>query len=104
MLARRSLDSRRVVVTGMGVVGPLGLGLENVWSLLIAGESGIGKITQFDPTDLPAHVAGEVPEGPTAEGKLTLSEWVPVKDQRKMDRFIGLTVVKFLFHNSSPFC
>ncbi|MFT9385641.1 beta-ketoacyl-ACP synthase II [Acetobacter sp.] len=84
---------RRVVVTGMGIVGPLGLGVENVWSRLIAGESGIGKITQFDPSDLPAQVAGEVPEGPTADGKLTLSEWVPVKDQRKMDRFIHMGLV-----------
>lgn len=81
---------RRVVVTGMGIVGPLGLGVENVWSRLIAGESGIGRITQFDPSDLPAHVAGEVPEGPTAEGKLTLSEWISPKDQRKMDRFIHM--------------
>lgn len=84
---------RRVVVTGMGIVGPLGLGVENVWSRLIAGESGIGRITQFDPSDLPAHVAGEVPEGPTAEGKLTLSEWISPKDQRKMDRFIHMGLV-----------
>lgn len=81
---------RRVVVTGMGIVGPLGLGVENVWSRLIAGESGIGKITQFDASDLPAQVAGEVPNGPREEGKLTLSEWVPTKDQRKMDRFIHM--------------
>lgn len=93
MLARRALDSRRVVVTGMGIVSPLGLGLENVWSRLIAGESGIGRITQFDPNDLPTHVAGEVPEGPTEEGKLTLADWVPVKDQRKMDRFIHMGLI-----------
>ncbi|QEO18723.1 beta-ketoacyl-ACP synthase II [Acetobacter vaccinii] len=95
MLLSAGVDSgrRRVVVTGMGIVGPLGLGVENVWSRLIAGESGIGKITQFDPSALPAHVAGEVPEGPTAEGKLTLAEWVPVKDQRKMDRFIHMGLV-----------
>ncbi|WP_084597641.1 beta-ketoacyl-ACP synthase II [Acetobacter cibinongensis] len=84
---------RRVVVTGMGMVGPLGLGVENVWSRLIAGESGIGRITHFDPSDLPAQVAGQVPEGPKTEGKLTLSEWVPVKDQRKMDRFIHMGLV-----------
>lgn len=95
LLLSAGVDSgrRRVVVTGMGIVGPLGLGVENVWSRLIAGESGIGKITQFDPSALPAHVAGEVPEGPTAEGKLTLAEWVPVKDQRKMDRFIHMGLV-----------
>ncbi len=86
-------ERRRVVVTGMGIVGPLGLGVENVWSRLTAGESGIGRITQFDPSDLPAQIAGEVPQGPTSEGKLTLEEWVPVKDQRKMDRFIHMGLV-----------
>ncbi|MFW7268749.1 beta-ketoacyl-ACP synthase II [Gluconacetobacter sp. Hr-1-5] len=84
---------RRVVVTGMGIVSPLGLGLEHNWSRLIAGESGIGRIASFDPSDLPAHVAGEVPAGPTETGCLTLSDWVPVKDQKKMDRFIHLGLV-----------
>ncbi|MBB2170107.1 beta-ketoacyl-ACP synthase II [Gluconacetobacter aggeris] len=84
---------RRVVVTGMGIVSPLGLGLEHNWSRLIAGESGIGRIASFDPSDLPAHVAGEVPAGPTEAGGLTLSDWVPVKDQKKMDRFIHLGLV-----------
>ncbi|MFT9092636.1 MAG: beta-ketoacyl-ACP synthase II [Gluconacetobacter sp.] len=84
---------RRVVVTGMGIVSPLGLGLEHNWSRLIAGESGIGRIASFDPSDLPAPVAGEVPAGPTEAGCLTLSDWVPVKDQKKMDRFIHLGLV-----------
>ncbi|MBB2162005.1 beta-ketoacyl-ACP synthase II [Gluconacetobacter sacchari] len=84
---------RRVVVTGMGIVSPLGLGLEHNWSRLIAGESGIGRIASFDPSDLAAHVAGEVPVGPTEAGCLTLSDWVPVKDQKKMDRFIHLGLV-----------
>ncbi|ACI53134.1 3-oxoacyl-(acyl-carrier-protein) synthase 2 [Gluconacetobacter diazotrophicus PA1 5] len=86
-------ERRRVVVTGMGIVSPLGLGLEHNWSRLIAGENGFGRISSFDPSDLPAHVAGEVPAGPTAEGRLTLSDWVPVKDQKKMDRFIHLGLV-----------
>ncbi|GEB38380.1 3-oxoacyl-[acyl-carrier-protein] synthase 2 [Gluconacetobacter liquefaciens] len=77
----------------MGIVSPLGLGLEHNWSRLIAGESGIGRIASFDPSDLPAHVAGEVPAGPTEAGCLTLSDWVPVKDQKKMDRFIHLGLV-----------
>ncbi|WP_049762964.1 beta-ketoacyl-ACP synthase II [Gluconacetobacter diazotrophicus] len=77
----------------MGIVSPLGLGLEHNWSRLIAGENGFGRISSFDPSDLPAHVAGEVPAGPTAEGRLTLSDWVPVKDQKKMDRFIHLGLV-----------
>ncbi|GBQ27949.1 3-oxoacyl-ACP synthase [Gluconacetobacter sacchari DSM 12717] len=77
----------------MGIVSPLGLGLEHNWSRLIAGESGIGRIASFDPSDLAAHVAGEVPVGPTEAGCLTLSDWVPVKDQKKMDRFIHLGLV-----------
>ena len=77
----------------MGIVSPLGLGLEHNWSRLIAGESGIGRIASFDPSDLPAHGAGEVPAGPTEAGCLTLSDWVPVKDQKKMDRFIHLGLV-----------
>ncbi|MBO1359346.1 beta-ketoacyl-ACP synthase II [Acetobacter sacchari] len=91
--AGSDLGRRRVVVTGMGMVTPLGVGVENVWGRLVAGESGIGRIRSFDPSELAAHVAGEVPEGPTAEGKLTLDEWVAPKDQRKMDRFIHLGLV-----------
>ncbi len=84
---------RRVVVTGMGMVSPLGLGVERNWSRLVAGENGFGRISAFDASDLPAQVAGEVPAGPTGSGGLTLSDWVPVKDQKKMDRFIHLGLV-----------
>ena len=84
---------RRVVVTGMGIACPLGLGVEHVWQRLIAGESGIGAIQSFDVKDLPAKIAGQVPQGTKAEGKLDLAEWIPVKDQKKMDRFIQLALV-----------
>jgi len=84
---------RRVVVTGMGIACPLGLGVEHVWRRLIAGESGIGAIQSFDTSDLPAKIAGQVPAGTRADGGLTLSEWVPQKDQKKMDRFIHLALV-----------
>ena len=84
---------RRVVITGMGIVCPLGIGVERVWKRLIAGESGIGAIQSFDTKDLTAKIAGQVPAGARAEGKLDLSEWIPVKDQKKMDRFIQLAVV-----------
>ena len=84
---------RRVVVTGMGIVCPLGLGVEHVWRRLIAGESGIGAIQTFDTKDLPCKVAGLVPPGTRAEGGLDIGEWVPVKDQKKMDRFIHLALV-----------
>ncbi len=79
---------RRVVVTGLGLVTPLGCGVEHVWSRLIKGESGLGAIESFDVSDLPCKVAGEIPRGPTAEGKFTPNDWVEPKEQRKMDTFI----------------
>jgi 3-oxoacyl-[acyl-carrier-protein] synthase II len=84
---------RRVVVTGMGIACPLGLGVGHVWRRLIGGESGISAIQSFDTKDLPAKVAGQVPQGSRAEGGLDLAEWIPVKDQKKMDRFIQLALV-----------
>ena len=84
---------RRVVVTGMGIACPLGLGVENVWKRLTAGESGLGAIQSFDVSQLTAKIAGQVPAGPKAEGKLDLNEWIPVKDLKKMDRFIQLALV-----------
>src|SRR5271165_2666044 len=79
---------RRVVVTGMGIVCPLGVGVEHVWKRLINGESGISAIDSFDTTELTAKIAGQVPAGPAAEGKLDLAEWIAVKELKKMDRFI----------------
>jgi 3-oxoacyl-[acyl-carrier-protein] synthase II len=84
---------RRVVVTGMGIACPLGLGVEHVWRRLIRGESGIGAIQAFDTKDLPCKVGGQVPASVKAEGGLDISEWIPVKDQKKMDRFIHLGMV-----------
>lgn len=84
---------RRVVVTGMGIACPLGLGVEHVWRRLINGESGIAAIQSFDTTELTAKIAGQVPAGSKADGRLDISEWIPVKDQKKMDRFIHLAMV-----------
>jgi 3-oxoacyl-[acyl-carrier-protein] synthase II len=79
---------RRVVVTGMGLVTPLGIGLEPVWRRLVAGESGIGAIQSFDVSDLPSRVAGQVPRGDRAFGLFNADDWVPPKDHRRMDEFI----------------
>jgi 3-oxoacyl-[acyl-carrier-protein] synthase II len=84
---------RRVVVTGLGIACPLGVGVEHTWRRLINGESGIGPITRFDTKDLPCKVAGEVPAGSRETGGLDVAEWIPVKDQKKMDRFIHLAMV-----------
>ncbi len=79
--------SRRVVVTGMGIVSPLGVGIDHVWSRLIAGESGIRPITKFDTSDLPAKIAADVPRG-TGAGEFNVDACVEPKEQKKMDEFI----------------
>ncbi len=83
---------RRVVVTGMGIASPLGVGVEHVWRRLINGESGITAIESFDTTELTAKIAGQVPAGKAADGGLDLSEWIAVKELKKMDRFIHLGI------------
>ncbi len=79
---------RRVVVTGMGLVTPLGIGLERVWGRLLAGESGLRAIRSFDVSDLPSRVAGQVPHGERADDLFNADDWVPPKDHRRMDLFI----------------
>ena len=77
---------RRVVVTGLGLVTPLGCGTERVWRRLIRGESGIRQITGFEIDDLPARIAGQLPtEG---EGAFRAEEVLEPKDVRKNDPFI----------------
>ena len=84
---------RRVVVTGMGIACPLGLGVEHVWQRLLRGESGIGSIQSFDTSDIPAKIAGQLPKGTRAEGGLDMAEWIPTKDLKKMDRFIQFALI-----------
>ena len=79
---------RRVVITGLGLVTPLGCGVEASWERLVKGESGIGAIQSFDVSDLPAKIAGQVPVGETAHGLFNADDWVSPKDQRRMDSFI----------------
>jgi len=74
----------------MGIVSPLGVGVDHVWKRLINGESGISAIQSFDTTELTAKIAGQVPAGASAAGGLDLAEWIPVKEVKKMDRFIHL--------------
>jgi 3-oxoacyl-[acyl-carrier-protein] synthase II len=84
---------RRVVVTGMGIACPLGLGVEHVWKRLVNGESGITAIQSFSTEQLTAKIAGQVPPGTRSEGGLDIGEWIPVKDQKKMDRFIHMAMI-----------
>jgi 3-oxoacyl-[acyl-carrier-protein] synthase II len=78
---------RRVVVTGLGLVTPLGSGVEPSWARLIEGRSGLVPIDRFDVSDLPAKVAGQVPRGEGA-GQFRPTDYVEPKDVRKNDEFI----------------
>jgi 3-oxoacyl-[acyl-carrier-protein] synthase II len=80
---------RRVVVTGLGAVTPLGVGVDLNWRRLTEGASGINAVTGFDVSDLPARIAGQVPAGTKAEGGFDPEEWVEKKDLKKMDTFIA---------------
>ncbi len=79
---------RRVVVTGLGMVTPLGVGVEHNWTRLLAGASGIGHIDKFDVSDLACKIAGLVPLGPTADNLFNPDDYFEPKDQRKNDEFI----------------
>ena len=84
---------RRVVVTGMGIVSPLGTGVETTWSNMLAGKSGAGTITRFDASDLPSRIAFEVKEGDGTNGTLKRDDWIDPKDQRRYDDFIQFALV-----------
>ena len=86
---------RRVVVTGIGLLTPLGQGREITWKAILAGKSGAGRITTFDPEGYACQVAFEVPRvdgrgggGPDVEGSFDPDATVPPKDQRRIDDFI----------------
>lgn len=81
--------TRRVVVTGLGAVTPLASGAEASWKRLIAGQSGIRRITQFETEDLTSKIAGIVPRTPEeCEDYFDPNAYLDVPDQRKMDEFI----------------
>jgi 3-oxoacyl-[acyl-carrier-protein] synthase II len=82
------MEFRRVVVTGIGAVTPLGAGVDNIWGRILNGESGAGTIQGFDVSDLGVKIACEVPIGDRESGAFNPDDHVAPKDQRKMDRFI----------------
>ena len=79
---------RRVVVTGLGLVTPLADGVENTWSRILAGKSGAGRITGFDPSRLTTQYACEVPLGDGTDGTFNADTYMDPKEQRKVDTFI----------------
>lgn len=78
---------RRVVVTGMGIISPLGQGLDHNWQALTGSKSGIARIASFDASDIPSQIAGEVPLG-DAPGAFDVNKYIEPKEQKKMDKFI----------------
>ncbi|MTJ03487.1 MAG: beta-ketoacyl-ACP synthase II [Sediminimonas qiaohouensis] len=79
---------RRVVVTGLGLVTPLACGVEESWSSLLAGNSGAGPITRFDPSRVTTTYACEVPLGDGSDGSFNADDWMEPKERRKVDDFI----------------
>ena len=79
---------RRVVVTGIGMVSPLGGDAETSWSNILAGKNAAKRVTDFEVDDLPAKIACQIPMGDTADGNFNPDDWMEVKEQRKVDPFI----------------
>ncbi|MBA2127754.1 beta-ketoacyl-[acyl-carrier-protein] synthase II [Hyphomicrobium methylovorum] len=79
---------RRVVITGLGLVTPVGCGVEAAWSNLLAGHNGARRIEEFEVSDITCQIANFVPRGATSEGKFNADDWMEPKEQRKVDDFI----------------
>jgi len=79
---------RRVVVTGLGMVSPLGCGVEPTWQRILKSTSGARRIDTFDVSDLPSKIACVVPRGDGSDGSFNPDQWMEPKDQRKVDDFI----------------
>lgn len=83
---------RRVVITGLGMVTPLGCGVDVTWSRLIEGRSGVQRITHFDVSDLACQIAGVIPRGDGSDGTYNPDDWMEPKEARKVDEFIVYAV------------
>ncbi len=79
---------RRVVITGLGLVTPLGSGVDASWQALLSGRSGARRIDEFEVSDLACQIACTVPRGSQSEGKFNPDDWMEPKEQRKVDDFI----------------
>ncbi len=84
---------RRVVITGMGAITPLAVGVEETWSRLLAGRSGAGPVAYFDAGHLPCRIACEIPLGDGSDGSFDPDAWLPANERRKLDRFIVYALV-----------
>ena len=90
------MDRRRVVVTGIGVVSPIGCNLQTFWANLVAGHSGVDRIQGFDPSEYSAQIAAEVRDFP-------IDDFIAKKDQRRMDRFchFGIAAAKMAMDDAA---
>jgi 3-oxoacyl-[acyl-carrier-protein] synthase II len=79
---------RRVVVTGLGMLTPLGCGVEATWKRIVNGESGARKVDSFEVSDLPSKIACIIPRGDGSNGTYNPDQWMEPKEQRKVDDFI----------------
>ena len=85
---------RRVVVTGLGMLTPLGNGVDVNWKRLISGQSGIRKISDFDVSDISCKIAGQIPlKIDDSEAGLDIDQWIEPRDQKRIDRFIAYGII-----------
>ena len=85
---------RRVVVTGLGMLTPLGNGVDVNWKRLISGQSGIRKINDFDVSDISCKIAGQIPlKIDDPEAGLDIDQWIEPRDQKRIDRFIAYGII-----------
>ena len=85
---------RRVVVTGLGLLTPLGIGVELNWKRLISGSVGINKINDFEVSDLPCKIAGQIPTiNDDKKGGLDLDNWIEPREYKRIDRFIAYGII-----------
>ena len=78
---------RRVVITGIGLVTPVGVGVDYAWSNILSGKSGAKRVTEFDVSDIPCQIGCFIPRG-SGPGEYNPDEWMEPKEQRKVDKFI----------------
>ncbi|MDZ7823331.1 MAG: beta-ketoacyl synthase N-terminal-like domain-containing protein [Ahrensia sp.] len=83
---------RRVVITGAGMVSPLGGNLETTWANILDGKSGAARVTDFEVDDISAQIACRIPRGDGTNGTYNPDDWMEPKEQRKVDEFIVYAV------------
>ncbi|MGB1918382.1 MAG: beta-ketoacyl-ACP synthase II [Candidatus Puniceispirillales bacterium] len=84
---------RRVVITGLGMITPLGYGVDTNWNAILSSKSGLANITEFDVSDLPCQIAGRIPLSDDRENAIDLNDLLDAKDRRKLDDFVSYGII-----------